>query len=335
MQVLNGTSYVAERLIVMDRNGMEQLLVLLKATYDLTQFEGRVPRAAEQQEPVRLADEYRGEPGESSILHAAEGALFKTAADVMLQGHAYPRKIGDTQVNVALSVGKTTKSVRVVGDRKWQTGVVDLVPSSPVPFAKIPIVYERTFGGTDPGDDPKQVDRCPANPVGMGFRGRKNPLNFHGMPVPNLEHPSHPIQHPGKAGLPCCLGPIAPNWSPRSELAGTYDDPWMANRMPLLPEDFNPRFHHCVPADQIMPGYLEGGEPVAIVGATQSGNLGFSLPREDFEVTARISGEDRDLRMHCDTLVIDTDRMLLTLLWRASTPIQGRVHEFDWLRIRQ
>jgi len=65
----------------------------------------------------------------------------------LLRGFAHPAKAADSRIDVAFRVGPMTKAVRVFGDRRWRRGVSDLGPSSPEPFDRIPLVYERAFGG--------------------------------------------------------------------------------------------------------------------------------------------------------------------------------------------
>jgi len=43
------------------------------------------------------------------------------------------------------------------------------------------------------------------------------------------------------------FGPIGRHCKPRVQLAGTYDDSWTEDRMPLLPDDFQERFHNAAP----------------------------------------------------------------------------------------
>src|SRR5947199_300693 len=81
------------------------------------------------------------------------------------------------------------------------------VASSPAPFAKLPLRYERCFGGADPGrpDDPATAD--PRNPVGRGFYA-DNAAAI-GQPLPNVEHVKARIESRRDRPAPCGFGPIA------------------------------------------------------------------------------------------------------------------------------
>src|SRR5688572_9510186 len=119
--MLNLSPFVAERLVVTDQTCEERLLLLEKATYAI---KGVRPRIRDKQEPVRLADEYHGEPGKSSVKAAADGTLAKPATDFVLTGSAYTTAKDKTQVDVRLKVGSREKIVRVFGERRWEKGMV-------------------------------------------------------------------------------------------------------------------------------------------------------------------------------------------------------------------
>ena len=80
------------------------------------------------------------------------------------------------------------------------------------------------------------------------------------------------------------LAPICAHWMPRRQYAGTYDARWEQSRAPYLPADFDPRFFQVAPADQVVPGYLTGGEPVELFGVSPWGPVRFTLPRERISI---------------------------------------------------
>src|SRR5207302_3596070 len=53
-----------------------------------------------------------------------------------------------------------------------------------------------------------------------------------GQRVPNVEYPKSLISW--KQPRPAGFGPIARDWVPRVEFAGTYDEKWEQERLPLL-----------------------------------------------------------------------------------------------------
>src|SRR5262245_62048455 len=209
MELVNLTPFAAERTVLMDGKGLERLLVVVKATFSLARG---TPVVAEEQEPIVPGDEYHDDPETSSLRRAGELPLEKPATEIVVLGSAYPEKKTGTEALVALQLGPIKKAVRVVGDRVW-AGQVSPVASRPIPFERMPLVWERAFGGRD--ESGKLPEQCPENPVGKGFRAKSSKLPIDKSLLPNLEDPRAPISSPGDRPPPCALGPIAPGWSPR------------------------------------------------------------------------------------------------------------------------
>ena len=154
----NTTSFPAERGWFLDKDGAKHWIVAVKATYDVL-LDGSTS-IAKKQEPPLITDEFSGEPEKSSILYSNDLAGPKEVTDVLLNAHAYaPFDKPTTRVDVEVSVGPIKKTLRVHGDRWWERR--ELLGSSmtePEPFVKMPISYERAFGGADIGsDDPTKL----------------------------------------------------------------------------------------------------------------------------------------------------------------------------------
>jgi hypothetical protein len=330
MELVNLTPFAAERLILMNGEGFEVLLVVVKATYGLR---AGVPEVADVQEAVVMADEYLGEPGASSVRRAAETSLGKPAADVVVTGAAWSRRDRRTEALVVLDIGPVRKALMVRGDRVWEGRLWTSAPS-PRPFESIPLVYERAFGGVDRTTDP--VEAWPENPVGRGFRGKGSKAQVAGTALPNLEDVYQPITKPTDRPPSRCLGPIGPGWQPRPQFAGTYDALWRRERMPFPPADFDSRFEHPVPPDQVLPGYIAGGEQLTLSGVRpDGGGYRFALPALQPKVVVRIAGERVTPKVCCDTVIVDSEAENLCLVCRAVLKVQGRVSDIDWIKVEE
>ncbi|AGC49032.1 hypothetical protein MYSTI_07760 [Myxococcus stipitatus DSM 14675] len=330
MDLYNLTPFTAGRFVFLDGSGRESLLVVVKATFALQNGRAVV---AESQAPLTLADEYRGEPARSSLLSVSDLAPFKPATDVLLEGFAYAGRRSRTEGLVGLRVGAMTKGVQVFGERVWESlaGIPSI--SAPRPFERMELTWERAFGGTD-DSHPDHPERCEANPVGRGFRSVRSRRGVHGLPLPNLEAPRELVRSTRERPPPCSFGPLPPHWTPRARHAGTYDDAWRRERLPLLPEDFDERHHLVAPADQRLSGYVQGGEPVKVVGATPEGALAFPLPSSRLEVIIKLGAARETPPCLCDTVHIDCERKLLTLVWRARWGVHGRVPSLHWVKVQ-
>ena len=149
MQITSNTTGMQAGLTVStDKDGRDHCVVVVKGTF-IIGSDGKATAAVEQ-EPLVYADTHYGDPGSTCIKYECEFAPFKPRADVLVNGHAYaPQGKPVKEMSVSLEIGRTKKEVRVVGDRRWEGGLLGLKPSSPTPFVKMPLVYDRAFGGSD------------------------------------------------------------------------------------------------------------------------------------------------------------------------------------------
>jgi hypothetical protein len=330
MEFVNLTNYAAKHAVMMNGAGREVLLVAVKATFSLA---AGAPGLAEEQDPVAAADEYSGEPDASSLVRAGEMPLFKPAADVVLAGCAYTAASRRSVTEVTFQVASVTKVVRVTGDRVWG-GTFGAASSAPEPFDRMELSYERAFGGQDRTSKPPEA--WADNPVGRGFRGRSSQRATAGEPLPNLEDPSRPMGGPDDRPPTCALGPVPPSWRPRTAYAGTYDERWRRDRMPFPPADFDPRYENTAALDQVLPGYLVGGEPVRITGVRPDGaGYQFSLPAFRPEIVVRIGDRRETPEVRCDTLVVDTEAQRLWLVARGVVDVQGKVSSLRWTKVQE
>lgn len=333
--IVNETPFAAQEVYLADEEGRDLLVLVVKGTYLLGP--GGEPVLAEEQVPVDLTGTYTGEPAISSARFEPEIAPYKPATDVVLVGHAYPDRSGATWVDVGLQVGPVQKIVRVFGDRWWYGGMGAVGISDPQPLEKIPLVYERAFGGWDrTSTDPAEHTFDRRNPVGVGFHDPKHGRFVEGLPLPNLESPYRPITAFSDAPPPAGFGFVGPAWAPRVGLAGTYDQAWLDGRMPLLPTDFDRRFYNAAPADQVAPGYLRGDEPVRVANASPRGSLSFRLPGMPPPQCGVVLRDGKVQAQHAqlDTVIVDTDEDRVLLLWRAAFLLPRRIHEVRSVRVR-
>jgi hypothetical protein len=305
--IVNLTNTEAAPVVATSIDGRWQVTVVVKATYVWDQT-GKV--SATDPQPIVTMDEFAGEPATSGLLRASDLGPMKPRVDVLLAGAlAFPRPI--TQIDVLLFVGtRLRKGARVFGDRAWlPSTVADLVPSQPRAVTRVPIAWERSYGGGDP-QDAKCIDA--RNPAGSGVA--RNPKTLHGKPAPNFEDPDK-----GKTA-PIGFGPIAQHWQARIALAGTYDEKWEKSRRPLPPADFSPVFFNVAPADQQLDGYLPG-EDVRLINMTTAAKDYFRLPDPAVPVTIVTSDELSEGISVVDTLIIEPEERRFSLLGKVQASL--------------
>lgn len=323
-QLDNRTPFAAERGWVRDRDGAEVWLVAVKATFDILS-DGKT-EIAKEQPPVLRLPEHHGEPGQSSVKYDADLPLTKRTTDVIVIGHAYaPAGRPATELDVGVRVGPVQKVLRVFGDRTWGA----LGASAPRPFDKMPLIYERAFGGVDPKSKTPEKDWDWRNPVGTGFVASAS--NADGLPLPNIEDPKALIGSRRDRPAPAGFGVIASHWQPRVGFAGTYDDHWMKTRQPLLAEDLDDRWFQSAPADQQAPQFLRGGEPVALLRLTLGGELRFALPKLYLGFETRFYDGSRevhkDRKLH--TVILEPDFPRVSLVWHTALPCHFKVQKLE------
>lgn len=329
----NHSRFAAAVFTAIDKEAQEHLVLVLKATYEISP-EGALA-LAEEQEPPLPAEEFYGEPGESSVRREAELTPPKPATDVVLLGSAVAPRPGTRQMDVSVRVGPVSKTVRVFGPRRWDRGIGGPSASEPEVFDRIPLLYENAYGGKDLSpEDPKNHAQEPFNPVGRGFRAKGSHAEWAGAPLPNLESPAKLCKSPGDRVPPQGFGFVARDWQPRLGYAGTYDDAWLSERMPLLPLDFEDRYHNCASEALTVAGRLRGGEGAEVRGCTPSGVLRFSLPAPRVAADLSLVRQVEPLALELDTVLIDTDAGLLRLLWKAGAPVHRRMAQVRTIQCR-
>lgn len=313
LQLRNGTGFAGTIFASPDREGIDSLYTVIKGTFTLGEQITRSPT----QVPIVFADQYFGEPDKTSVRASSDICLGKPGTDVVLAGTAWaPGGQPTWQMDVSVCVGPVAKTVRVCADRVWDTGPGGTAVAWVAPFVQMPLVWERAFGGIDETDKGPVAE--PRNPAGRGHRTSASNRPMRGSPLPNLEDPAKPISSPRDTPEPACFAPLASHWASRRVYAGTYDERWQRERAPFLPLDFDPRFFHVAPPELRTQGYLRGGEPVDISGATPGGVLRFQLPVVRMAIAYVVDGDTQLVPPVLDTVLIEPDASRLILVWRAA-----------------
>lgn len=316
--LVNLTPFAATCLPSMSREDEALTLVVVSGRFVLPPAgpttPGR-PTIAATQGDVPLADEYTAGPG-SSLRREGQSAYTRPGTDIHLLGHAWaPGGRPVTRSDVGLHVGPCRRHAVILGDRTWTAGI-GVAPGRPQPFTRIPLVYERCFGG-----DPERATGSVAlaaehNPVGRGLHASEREAI--GQPLPNIEDPRDLLDSPARHPRPCGFGPVARHWRPRRGFAGTYDQAWLDARIPLWPSDVDERFFHAAPPELQASQHLVGGELVRIFGMHPDGPHTLRLPR--YRLRARFERGRSTARkpLVLDAVEFDTDLGALTMTWRVA-----------------
>ncbi len=151
-------------------------------------------------------------PQESVLLHDTDLLLNRTATDIVIQGHAYAHT-GYPVFDAGVGVGSFARVIRVMGDRRVEWRPDRLRFTNPEPVEKIPLSWERAYGGIDqvarktlgdpieeeqqkaglPTDPRFGLFAYPRNPVGRGYLLQPTREAVETCQLPNLEDAAVPL----------------------------------------------------------------------------------------------------------------------------------------------
>lgn len=324
--VTNKTPYASAGSWVQDKNANKLWLVVVKATF-VIHGDGST-YLSDEQAPVLLMPEPVGEVGKS-LIYESDLLGVKPCADILVNGSAWvPNGKRASSVDIQLVAGPIKKRLRVFGDRVWEHGLLGVYISPAQAFESMSITYERAYGGWDRSSpDPAKHRMEERNPVGTGFAIRQK--HCVGMRLPNVEYPDQLISSWKHRPPPAGLNAVDCSWSPRRELAGTYDEQWLENRFPLWAEDFDPHYRNCAPIDQQAPNFFRGGEVVDLVNLSREGRLTFELPRIHLAFQTRFGTERVEHQAQLCTVIIEPEIPHVIMSWQTHIVCNHRADELD------
>ncbi len=308
MEVVSLCALKASGFTWQPRAGTCAFTVICKATYRLRPDQAVL---APEQEPLVDEDEFWDDDPARSLHAASDRAPYKPRADVVLVGHAHAPAHKPSRSFVAcLGVGEVNKSIDVWCDRGIRRHDGQLLEGQRI--TKMPLRWERSAGGPDT-----------ANPVGMRFDA--HPDRYGMVPVPNLQPPGSYVAGHGDIFAPIGFGPIASRWPGRTQKlhrhAASFAIQGWETR--ALPDDFDYAYFNVAPSDQQVPE-LRCDERIVLENLhPEHARLITRLPGiRPRAILDRATGEREEIQLVADTLCIDTDRGLVTLVWRGRAGLR-------------
>jgi len=229
----------------------------------------------------------------------------------------------------------------------------------PEPIAALPLRWEYAFGGrshvansADPTAEPWLNEVCFSNPLGTGWREARElrmarkarhrrertlagpQIVLPGAPLAKPVIVSHPKGEQTAARMaeiaarygvsPVGYGPLGRAWAPRLAFAGTYDQAWLDERHPGLPDDIDFSYWNGAPQDQqtdyLPPSFRVQAWNLGLHDQT-GGHIDVTLPgHRPFLLLRMASGVMLPMPMVTDTVMLDTDTMTLMLTHRSWIP---------------
>jgi hypothetical protein len=326
--------------------GEQFMSFLVKATFSMNARRAPATVAALQLPILTVDEPYQANAPGSLLRFESDLVPYKPRADIVLVGSAYaPRGQPTKSLDVEIRVGSLQRIIRVTGDRMWSFPVADQhapICVGPAEFTKIPLTYDRAFGGIDKHAQLNpQVPRfrpwCAQNFAGKGFIGSLSVDSVHKTALPNLEDPNDLIRGVSNYPAPTGCGFFPRGNEPRSKYAGTFDERWKAERAPELPEDFRFEVYNGAHPLLQVDGFLVGNEPVVLSNVSPAQpRFEFLLPGIRPRLTARAHPwpadapapdtkaklTTREVTLNLDTVVFVPDDGVFFQIWRALIPIR-------------
>lgn len=305
MDVVSPGPFVVGSLVWQTQRGAAVLTVVCKATFELRPDESPL---AKEQDSINEEDNHWNDDRSRSLYAPSDLVPFKPRAEVLLVGSAFaPRKEPVHSLVARLFVGDVDKSIEVFGER---SATRDGQIRTGAPFTKMALRYEKAAAGA-------------SNPVGVRLDAGSTMLGS--VQLPNLEPPGTNFPQQGIA--PIGFGPIATSWPDRLTKLGYLAGMWPAGRWweQPLPEELDPEFWNAAPADQQLEALLDRQLIILENLHPEHPRLVTSLPGIRPQAVIERSGAAKEaLELTADTLWIDTDRSLCTVVWRGQVQLKHR-----------
>lgn len=330
----NTTPFLAELFASTDKHGRKHCVVVVKATFAVDAA-GEC-RPADEQAAFVYADEHHGDAGTTSIRYETDFAPIKPNAEVLINADALPPDGRPVAVlEVALAGPGFVKRAVVTGDRRWQKGLLGPEPSNPLPFASIPLTWDRAFGGSDLSHERIAKNGSELrNLVGVGFHLNSEEESILGNPLPNIERMDDRITSWYHKPEPIGFGPLGRGWQPRIRFAGTYDQRWMDERLPFLPEDFDDRYFQSAPMDQQFPS-LSPGSTYSCVNMSRAGRFVVRVPPLSVPVDFLFDDHKEARTVVPDTLILEPNAARILVTARTSVPLPRKFSRLREIQVGQ
>jgi hypothetical protein len=276
--------------------GRLHVTVVAKASFS---FEPDAAMSRIDPEEILRAEVHHNKNPMRSVRFTGDLAPFQPLCDVVLTGHACAP--AGTTVD-ALSVRLVVfREVPLIDKTLYVRG--DTQGTETTPFDRIPLMYERAFGGIGWED----------NPLGVGAGAATS------AKTPNVIDPEEPKRVAGFA-------PISRGWPLRKRLLGAADRKALDRPIADVPAGFDWAYYQSAPLDQ-RAEYLQGSEWIILDGMNPAhAHIQSYLPGA--RAFARVygvadGGSGHLLTLSADTLRIDADALTCSVTWRASFPVQA------------
>lgn len=219
---------------------------------------------------VFMEDIFHGEASQSSLKMESNLVPYKPQTDVVINAVARsPEGIPLSQWNVGVEIkDKLSYGFVVRGESFWEKNKLGRKwsLSDPEKMTALPIRYEHAYGGISQDENEDEVV-FQYNPVGCGFYTSQMLSEGKQLQAPQIGDMAEFMQE--DIGLEMQvhgLGALSKAWSPRRQMAGTFDASWQRERQPKMPEDYDLGYWNGAHSGLQVDPFLLGNETIQLTG---------------------------------------------------------------------
>lgn len=342
-------------LLAADAAGRRIVSIHAKLTYRL-QLSGACVLADQQAAFLELGEDQ----GEETALPELDILPHKAATDLIIMASAHaPRGKRAARLTASIECGDVGRRMRVQGDRRCiYKGRGSIAFSAPEPFERVPLRYERAYGGCDPTVTPEQPKTLleavsphpgiyPRNPAGRGYVVNETPWLIDGLLLPNIEDPRGMLtperlvsggpENWWRQPLPWSCDWFDASWYPRCVYLGALpdflpdDDRQVEEvRRGQVPPGQNARIRAAAMSELIdrrfsdaaTPGlvlpFMKGDEAVRLHGMMPGGDFVVRLPGAPPRMEVRLGRRSVELTPVPNRVLIGLEEMGVYIVWHGA-----------------
>ena len=332
--------------------GNPYYIIILKQSFELK--EDGTLKELDEQIDIKLHDTANESLRWNEVRETSDLIPYKPQPEVILNGvakSATPQNQWLCGVDIKQiennKINAWSKQILVTGSRYWQRVDNNWTLSKIDPTTKVRLGYENSYGGhflldtangADKDNSPAASVSYPLNPAGKGWlpsakdqeKLSDEQCQSLGVQLKSLTVMAAPqlfaintnqavnnLKTPYDSLVVAGFGSYANFWKMRTQYLSEQLDWSEDSAYGGYPVDFDMKHWQQAPADQWLDFELKGNEIVTLTGFFAEGKQSYALPTSIAYVLVRDPTKlAMKLDMKIDTLIIDTEKRTLEIVWR-------------------
>lgn len=310
MQIQSFCNFPSALLLFRPQEDKWGLALICKATYRLAPVTSTL---ASEQEPLHVCEKYYNDNPTQSVECPNDMVPFKARAEVLVVGSVFsPQRRPVRMLQARMVVNEIDKAIDVYGQRTMHR---DGTVREGMSWMAMPLRYERAAGGVDTW-----------NPLGISSHIEPT---YASRNLPQVVPPGFFSTDPSTPIPAVGFGPISAHWPIRREKLGARAHSFSENHLQqhVLGRDFDSSYFQAAPRDQQLSEResFRPDERIVLENLhAEHPRLVTQLPGIVPQAFLNVPGHvGTPVPLRADTLWIDTDRNLCTLVFRGHFSVNS------------